>query len=573
MSRQLTVSNGSNNGKPQCVMDRRIVNEDTMADIMDLGISFYAPLCGRNRGVFVLDPPDGHTYGCIALPSTYAALAGVDTEVALKDTNAIKEQFVGGNLTALETVDLLDFFVQAVYQSTADVAETPLACDVGGLAQLTCGEAPPSILADGSPLRAATIAGVFVPAPWMGQQQPLTLDEAQTFYTAQDFSAMVQLGLNAVQIPVYSSAFVGGTTTVGKGVGNMLGLVQDAGLAAILVLVPQDEDSTDEVEAVTAAATFAAQHMAVVGLTLPSSDTKLVAAARTVVASLPLLLPTRTGDLSTLHADNANVYAALDLSHTDTVGNVASSTSQDDRMKMFYHEAISCTARSPIEYAACYKKVPVLVASGFNLAIDDCVSQDSSFFKDYGQCDRFDETIGSNWWWHHRKSFAARQVFAYERGLGWSFAAWKLLGDDQSTGMLDTPAKLLSLKDVAAAGLMPSLTKKHPAALACLNPPQTDFILGDATLAPTAAPPPDCGNGWWNFTSAECDYWVPPPPPKCVPDNTTTTVPFVVQTANSMPSHQALGFAALGGAAVTAVLGAILLKMFGNQRRGYSQIP
>ena len=192
------------------------------------------------------------------------------------------------------------------------------------------------------------------------------------------------------------------------------------------------------------------------------------------------------------------------------------------------------------------------------------MNQGGKTFKDYGQCDRFDETVDSPWWKRHRKSFAARQVFAYERGLGWSFAAWKLHGSDDSSsdGVIDSPAKLLSFKDVAAAGLMPSLKKDSPAALACLNGPEPDFILGDETLSPTPGPPPDCGDGWWNFTTSQCDYWIPPPPPKCEPSDDGIA-----------SSHKALGLAALGGAVGTALIGAIVLKIVGGKKSGYSPLP
>jgi hypothetical protein len=35
---------------------------------------------------------------------------------------------------------------------------------------------------------------------------------------------------------------------------------------------------------------------------------------------------------------------------------------------------------------------------------------------------------------------------------------WKLFGEDDNSGSIDTPSKLLCLRDVAAAGLLPSLT-------------------------------------------------------------------------------------------------------------------
>lgn len=538
-----------------CALDRAIVNKETIADITDIGFSFFAPLCPRNRGVFVLDPPDGNTYGCVEFPEDFAALAGVNTEVPIEDSNAIKEQFLGGSITASDTVELLDYFVKQVYYTTPNKRATPYGCDAGGLAELHCGDSRPSILPDGGPIRSVTLSGTFVPTPCVGPK--LSLDEIKSLYQQEDFDEMAKLGLNTVQIPVLTSAFEGGKEDTSKAVGEMLNLVSDAGLSAILVLV-EAEETSDVEGAVLSAAKFASNMNAVVGITLPSKDDSLVAAARSVVSTLPLFLPINAGHLEKLASSDENVYGALDLSHTKTIGDVASSTSTDDRMKLFYHEAISCISRSPIEFAICYKQVPVLISSGFDLAIDDCVNKGAKTFSDFGQCDRFDETIDSDWWHRHRKSFAARQVFAYERGLGWSFAAWKLHSEQGSTDAIDSPAKLLSLKDVAAAGLMPSLKKDSVAALACLNGPEPDFILGDDTLAPTPGPPPDCGNGWWNFTTSQCDYWIPPPPPKCEPVPT---------------SHKALGLAAAGGAAVTIVIGAVVLKLLGYRKGGYAQLP
>lgn len=184
---------------------------------------------------------------------------------------------------------------------------------------------------------------------------------------------------------------------------------------------------------------------------------------------------------------------------------IASSNSQEDRSKLFYHEATACMIRSPLEYTVCFQEMPVFLSAGFDLSIDDCFNQDASTFKDYGQCGRFNETLDSGWWMRHRKSYAARQLFASERGLGWSFATWKLY-DDDNVGIIDTPAKLLSLQDVSEAGLFPDLDKDIPAHSACLNPPENDFVLGDETLAPTQGPPPDCGNGWWNATTDKCKY-------------------------------------------------------------------
>ena len=47
----------------QCTIDNNILNKDTLKDMTDIGLSFFAATCGKNRGAFVLDPPDGKTYG------------------------------------------------------------------------------------------------------------------------------------------------------------------------------------------------------------------------------------------------------------------------------------------------------------------------------------------------------------------------------------------------------------------------------------------------------------------------------------------------------------------------------
>ena len=185
-----------------------------------------------------------------------------------------------------------------------------------------------------------------------------------------------------------------------------------------------------------------------------------------------------------------------------------------------------------MEYSTYINDMPLFWSSGFDLSIDNCIqSDDTSNFKDYGQCGRFEESIDSGWWKDHRISFASRQLYSAERGLGWSFASWKLGNDDNDeteteTETINGPKQLLSLKDVVNAGLFPDLlTHKTKtvvavaAQTACLNPPTNDFILGDATLAPTPMPPPDCGNGWWNATTTKCKF-------PYSPSSTVYVVPF-----------------------------------------------
>ena len=222
-------------------------------------------------------------------------------------------------------------------------------------------------------------------------------------------------------------------------------------------------------------------------------------------------------------------------------------------------ESITCIDRSPIEWLDCYRGMAAYVTSGFDLAIDNCINQDEGDFKDYGQCDRFDETIASGWWERHRTSLASRQLFAYSQGLGWSFSAWKLYGEEADgvkSGVINTPSKLLCLKDVAAAGLLPPLSiisDSSAMGAACLNGPQPDFVLGDDTYAPTPGPH-DCGKGWWNATTAKCDYWIPPPPaPK--------------------PKHYGAMLKGAVGGAVVALLGNWLVKKMSGRDEGYQTLP
>jgi hypothetical protein len=524
----------------------------------------------------------------LTFPKNFPELAGVDTKYKIEDANSIKNQYVAGNTTAAGTVDMLDYLVQNVYHSTPDPEHTPYACEFNGLAALTCDEeARPSPLQSGEPIRAVGLAGLLVPAPWATGGKELSLEEAASFYTQEDFDDMKDLGLNAVQISVPTVAFEQGNDyglLVKHTLQDVLSMVGTSGLKAVLVLV----STADEPDDVLAAAKFATDHKkSVLGLTLPKGTTTstgdMITAIRIVSPTLTVFIPVGGGDIGTVEAQDEHVYAALELPHGDSVADIASSESREDRSKMFYHEATSCIVRSPLEYLTCVRDVPTYVAAGFDLSIDNCVDRHSPKFKDFGQCDRFDETMDSGWWETHRQSFAARQVFAYERGLGWTFATWKLFGET-SFGDIDKPVKLLSLKDVAAAGLFPDLTDSMPAKLACLNPPTNDFILGDDTLSPTPVPPPDCGQGWWNASTTKCDYWIPPPPtlqptpaptegcPVCEDCAPRGISPAIVKG----PETKQLVEAGLAGAFVAGVLVVLAMKYcFGGRRstEGYTTIP
>ena len=458
-------------------------------------------------------------------------------------------------------------------------------------------DTPTSLRSDGDIVKSVTLAGAFVPVTWATGGKILTMDEVKDFYTSKDFRQMVDLGVNTVQIPVPCDAFYDRKSKVVDTVSHLLERADKAGLSAIIVLVMADDKEDENITAemidkhISLAAKFASDTSNVIALQLPTPSPSLLSAVRSVSRTLAVLVPTNVGQINNLSfPPDSNIFAALDVGATTGVANVASSDSESDRMKMFYREllhrvidepsgivhfltlfilftftsslsideSITCINRSPIEWLDCYRDMPVYVTSGFDLAIDDCVNQDDKDFKDYGQCDRFDETIASGWWERHRSSLASRQLFTYSKGLGWSFSAWKLWEEDTDgleNSVMNTPAKLLCLRDVAEAGLieLSSMSNSSELGMACLNGPQADFVMGDNTYAPTPGPH-DCGNGWWNDTTLQCDYWIPPPP------------------APKPTDYPALLKGAAGGAAV-ALLASWLVKKMSGRNAGYQTLP
>lgn len=512
----------------------------------------------------------------LQLPANFADLAGagpLPEDVKIVNSNDIKNQFVGGNITASDTLHMLNFLIERVYESSAGNAVSPYACEFSGLAKLDCGEPKksPILLASGEPIRAVGLAGVFVPATWATGGKPLSLEEAEGFYTDKDFLDMKAAGLNTVQLEVPTAAFDPRDEQGDKMnalLKSMLEDISDAGLVAIINVV----STADELDAVVAAASFCNARRAVLAMSIPSKTMldrqTVVDAIRTVAPKLPIFLPLNQGDLTKIPlwaTGDKHLYGALDMSHTGSIPDIASSSSQEDRSKLFYHEATTCMARSPMEFASCFGNLPLFLASGFDLSVDNCILASSPDFADYGQCDRFDETTFSGFWERHRASFAARQVFAYEQGMGWSFATWKLYENDK-VGTIDKVEKLLSLQDVIEAGLFPTLDGPVVALDACLNPPEIDFILGDDTLAPSMGPPPDCGNGWWNYTTSKCDYWIPPPP-------TAEPTAAPTEPCPACPEPSATQPAMLGAIVGGLVVGGIVWKLLGNKRRDYESIP
>ena len=616
-----------NDKMPHCILDKSIVNEFTLPYMQDIGLSILASACSKNRGAFVLDPPDGRTYGCLALPPTMQ-----DRHVSKAED--IVKSYADGNLTAHHAVKDLDFLIERVYASTPNVDLSPYACDINGLVKLdNCPKPPHQIDPDDEnlefPIRAVTIAGVFAPEPWSVKNSStpsgltLTQRDAEFYYVKQDFANMTKMGLNTVQFPVAVQFF--DTTQESDPTAWMnllkkwLSFTHMYKMRAIVKLELTQEIKTKAEsvlhEAVKQAVDFCnginLQHNATVvrAVTLPSADPGVIKAAANVGTSIPLWLPAQMGDLTKLQDMATTVKGvtisgiSLDLSHTSTIADIASSTAEEDRAKLFYHESMACLQRAPLEYSRCYQNLPIFVGSGFDLAIDDChikrIASDSGFqFHDYGQCYRLQSTVHSGWWLRHRQSFAARQISAYEKGgIGWSYATWKVFRvGREKVGAMDAPAKWLALQEVNEMGWFPSLVKSKQSnktslsslELACLNPPDNDFVLGDATLSPTMGPPPDCGNGWWNMTTNQCDYWVPPPFNASECPNTTIIYEECPDTQNitvdgknvnldpsgvtNINTHSAThGFFA--GILFTTVIAAILYIVFGRHRYQYEEVP
>ena len=484
--------------------------------------------------------------------------------------------FAAGNITAAQTVDIVDQYISTVYSTGGNGGVDPYGCDVNGLAKLdNCvvddgTETPRSLYPSGEGVKAVTLAGAFVPALWATGGKELSMEEVKGFYTSKDFQDMAELGVNTVQIPVPRDAFAE-MGEVANTVSHMLDHIGKAGLSAILVLVSPEKEAkgtTDKEinDQVTAAGIFANNAKTIIAVQVPSALPSLVSSIRAASTTLPVLVPINKGQLTNLaFPPDSFLFAALDVGASTSVADVASSDSAGDRLKMFYHETIVCIDRSPIEWLDCYKDMPVYITSGFDLGVDDCIYKEEKGFKDYGQCDRFEETVGSGWWESHRQSLAARQLLTYSKGLGWSFSAWKLLGEE-SNGVIDSPGKLLCLRDVVAAGLLPSLST-HGDGASCLNGPKADFAMGDLTHAPTESPPPDCGYGWWNATTKKCDYWIPPAPTPMPTDKPTIPCP----SCEDMGTKEMIQ-AGVAGAVIALVLNWLVKKMNGRGD-GYQSLP
>lgn len=149
---------------------------------------------------------------------------------------------------------------------------------------------------------------------------------------------MASLGVNAVQIPVPCDAFASDGEVV-ETVTRLLSSASDAGLSAVIVLLPPANGGDVTDEHVKAAAAYASRASSVVALQLPSASASLLSDVRSQDEKLAVLVPAGKGDIGRISLPpDANVFVAFDAGATSAVADVASSNSVDDRMKMFYRE-------------------------------------------------------------------------------------------------------------------------------------------------------------------------------------------------------------------------------------------
>ena len=114
----------------------------------------WGSACGRNRGVFITTPGDGHTYDCGTFPNHWG-VAGAGALLAAEPTKAVAA---------------LANYISAVYNST--IVKGVAACDFNGLAYLTCGREEPWKTVPWyskikNPIRAVNIGGLFVLEQWI----------------------------------------------------------------------------------------------------------------------------------------------------------------------------------------------------------------------------------------------------------------------------------------------------------------------------------------------------------------------------------------------------------------------
>jgi len=316
-----------------CGLDAHIINETTFPLIReDLAGSLLAAMCGANRGLFVTSPGDGHVYGCGLFPPQWANekvehCATHPCACATWDANAVVQQYDGGNLTAAEAVDIYDQYVAAVYASSPEKEKDVRACDAGGFAVLSGA----ACVAPSDTYRAVTLRGI---AGLDGNGHTV----AHTPHSSKDYEAITALGLDSVRIPVKAEDVKQFDT------GDLRVILAVYGDAAIdldgVALVEADVDATEVRKAAKAAGVpvlLRLESEAALN-SYAGTDGVAYAISRACAASIINFDGVRRSAVESGRATNAPPPA-----DAATVVDVASSSPEEDRTKLFYHEATSCT--------------------------------------------------------------------------------------------------------------------------------------------------------------------------------------------------------------------------------------
>ena len=90
----LSVSSAPDAPPLTCGLNDAVLTPSSFGDVADqLAGSLLAGLCGKNRGIFVTNPGDGHVYGCGKFPDAWANKK-VRRSGAPWDANAVVTQLV-----------------------------------------------------------------------------------------------------------------------------------------------------------------------------------------------------------------------------------------------------------------------------------------------------------------------------------------------------------------------------------------------------------------------------------------------------------------------------------------------
>eukprot|EP01059_Diplonema_ambulator_P031155 TRINITY_DN5655_c0_g1_i1.p1 TRINITY_DN5655_c0_g1~~TRINITY_DN5655_c0_g1_i1.p1 ORF type:complete len:635 (+),score=234.61 TRINITY_DN5655_c0_g1_i1:651-2555(+) len=134
------------------------------------------------------------------------------------------------------------------------------------------------------------------------------------------------------------------------------------------------------------------------------------------------------------HYDLTNVFMDTHLYHAFNIADIASDSEACDRQKMTITENIACQYDGLLTYKSC-TSLPILVGE-WSLAIDNCMGMLNGSPDvgrawnnwNAGQCrpDDLKNRLNTLWWDVHFENFAEKQIYTYERQLGWTFWCYKV---------------------------------------------------------------------------------------------------------------------------------------------------